>query len=73
MNGGGLRKVGNWWEGDVSGIRFPFGCSHTHSHHCRQCRGKSPLRGAPEKDQKKKRCQYDINNVREAPVNIKRI
>lgn len=36
--------------GGGSGIRFPFGCSRTHSHHCRQCRGKSPLHDAPEKE-----------------------
>lgn len=50
MNGGGLRKVGSGWRGGGSGIRFPFGCSRTHSHHCRQCRGKSPLHDAPEKE-----------------------
>lgn len=48
MNCGGLRKGDSGWgkvgEGE---IRFPFGCSHRHFHHCRQCRGKSPLHGAP--------------------------
>lgn len=55
INCGGLRKVESGWLGwggegervEEGGIRFPFGCSHRHFHHCRQCRGKSPLHGAP--------------------------
>lgn len=41
------QKGGKWLVGGGEGIRFPFGCSHRHFHHCRQCREKSPLHGAP--------------------------